>query len=395
MLEHLAAKAAEYGYEVQEDRAGNLLCRHPEAKVTLQAHYDMVCIGKAPEIALKEDAGQLKADASTLGADNGIGMAMMLALMETGKAVDCLFTADEEIGLIGARALELPLRTPYLLNLDSEEEGEIMIGCAGGVDLNVSLPLERSREIRYCYEVVTEGFPGGHSGVDIDKAIPNAIKELAVQLYDNHMELVSFKGGERRNAIAKAATAIAAASVPIEAEGFKSMGRMTVDVIGADLVRMLHGFAHGVRAYDTALGIVQTSINLAQVETMATYAQITLSARSMSTPGLRRIESETKAYFEAFGASVKSEGFYPPWEPEENSFVGRVKAVYETVYGKDAVLGAIHAGLECGILKEHAPQMQMASIGPTIRYPHSTREQVDLQSVDRVFEVVKRVVSAL
>ena len=168
MLAHLKRQAAAFGYEAYTDAAGNLLCAHPEAVLTLQAHYDMVCIGDAPELVLEETEGWLHARNSTLGADNGMGMAMMLSLMEEGAAVDCLFTSDEEIGLVGARALALPLKTPALLNLDSEAFGEITIGCAGGVDLNVMLPLRRSAAERYCYETTAEGYPGGHSGVDID-----------------------------------------------------------------------------------------------------------------------------------------------------------------------------------------------------------------------------------
>ena len=395
MLEYLEKKAAEYGYATEIDAAGNLLCSRADSKVTLQAHYDMVCIGSAPGIETVTEEGWLKAKDSTLGADNGMGIAMMLALMETGAAMDALFTADEEIGLIGARVLGLKLKTPYLLNLDSEEEGEITIGCAGGVDLNVSLPITRSKKRMLCYEVVAEGYPGGHSGVDIDKAIPNAIKELAAALYGEGTSIVSLVGGERRNAIAKKAVAVAASSEPVELDGWKPLGHRSCEVIDTDLVRILHGFAHGVRAFNAELGIVQTSINLAQVETREDTVEITLSARSMNETQLRRIESETAAYFEAFGAKVRSEGFYPPWEPEENAFVAQVKSVYEAVFDSRIRIVAIHAGLECGILKEHAPTVQMASIGPTIRFPHSTRETVDLQSVERVFEVVKTLLTAL
>ena len=132
MRAFLMRSARAYGYEVSTDDAGNLLCSASDAEVTLQAHYDMVCIGRAPELSLYEEEGWLHATESTLGADNGMGMAMMLALMEEGVSVDCLFTADEEIGLMGVRALALPLKTAFLLNLDSEAFGEITIGCAGG-----------------------------------------------------------------------------------------------------------------------------------------------------------------------------------------------------------------------------------------------------------------------
>jgi len=394
MLSYLTIQAQRSGYEVQSDAAGNLLCTHPAATITLQAHYDMVCIGSAPLLELTESDGWLRAQDSTLGADNGMGMAMMLALMEEGAAVDCLFTSDEEVGLVGARALSLPLKTPYLLNLDSEEYGEITVGCAGGVDLNVTLPLRRETRELYCYEAVAEGYPGGHSGVDIDKNIPNAIKELASVLDALGGSVVSLTGGERRNAIAKKAVATVAFDAPVEHPALKALGRQSCAVITDNIVKMLHAFAHGVRAYNTQLGIVQTSINLAQVATTDETLQIKLSARSMSEAELRQCESETIAYFELFGAAVQSDGFYAPWEPEETGFVRTVREAYESVSGTGVSVGAIHAGLECGIIREHAPAMQMASVGPTIRFPHSTRECVDLESVGRVFEVVKRVITS-
>lgn len=394
MKAYLVRESAASGYEVQTDDAGNILCTHPDANVTLQAHYDMVCIGRAPVIETEEKDEWLSADDATLGSDNGMGMAMMLCLMREGAAVDCLFTADEEVGLIGARALALPLKTPYLLNLDSEAYGEIMIGCAGGVDLNVSLPLRHFTAQRYCYEVSVEGLPGGHSGVDIDRGIPNAIKELCAALHEHDLRLVALKGGERRNAIAKKAVAVVASETPIECDDFHYIGHQKCRCIENGITAMLHGFAHGVRSYDTALGIVDTSINLAQAETMAKTLEIKLSARAMHEDALLRLESETRAYFESFEATVVSEGFYPPWEPEQNAFVALVRSAYERVSAAPVRIGAIHAGLECGIIKEHAPGMQMASVGPTILFPHSTRERVDVKSAEAVFDVVRAVIAS-
>lgn len=393
MRGYLRERAEAYGYTLTEDAAGNLLCAHPDASVTLQAHYDMVCIGAAPVLELVEEEGWLRAEGSTLGADNGMGMAMMLALMEEGAPVDALFTADEEIGLIGARALALPLKTPFLLNLDSEAFGEITIGCAGGVDLEVTLPLAFDAAEGYGYEVVAEGYPGGHSGVDIDKGIPNAIKELAARLHAlPGSRLVRFDGGERRNAIAKRASAVIVSQTPLHDEKLLPLGRGPYRAAEGDIVRMLHGFAHGVRGWNGRLGVVQSSINLAEVTTEEDLLHITLSARAMGERDLRRLAEETQVYFEAFGATVKQEGYYAPWEPEEEAFVTHVRAVYEAVAERPVQSVALHAGLECGIIKKQFPSMQMASIGPTIVAPHSTRERVDLESVEQVFEVVKRII---
>ncbi len=391
MKAYLLKMAGQYGYEVLSDEAGNILCRKQGAVITLQSHYDMVCIGKAPTLQLKEKEGWLYANDSTLGSDNGIGMAMMLSLMEEGAVVDALFTADEEVGLLGARALELPLDTPYLLNLDSEDEGIVTIGCAGGVDIIATLPMTMETRTLFCYEIESSGYPGGHSGVDIDKNIPNAIKELSAQLADlEKCFLVSFEGGERRNAIAKRSVAVIGFKEKQAIEGAKILGYQDVEVTQQNIISMLHAFAHGVRNFNSELHIVQTSINLAMVEQAEQMITIHLSARSMDIHELKRLESETVTYFESFGAMVETEGFYSPWEPEQSGFVKQVAVISEEVLGS-AEVGAIHAGLECGIIKEKFSQMQMVSIGPTIRYPHSTRECVDLASVERVFAVVKKI----
>ena len=391
MKAYLIEKAGEYGYEALDDRAGNILCRKNGAVITLQSHYDMVCIGKAPVLKFEERDGWLYAKDSTLGADNGIGMAMMLSLMEEGAVADMLFTADEEIGLLGARALALPLKTSFLLNLDSEDEGVVTIGCAGGVDIIVSLPIVSKSRVLFCYEIEKSGFAGGHSGVDIDKNIPNAIKELAALLDSfEDMFLISFEGGERRNSIAKHAVAVVGFEQERTIAGAKPLGRRDVEAVEPGLVPMLHAFAHGVRSFNRKLNTVQTSINLAIVEQNEKEFRIHLSARSMDRDELLQLQKETIAYFENFGGSVKTEGFYAPWEPESGTFVKEVIRISHKVLGS-AEAGAIHAGLECGIIKEKFPHMEMASLGPTIRYPHSTRECVDLASVDRIFSVVKKI----
>ncbi len=397
MHSYLEAYGRRCGYEVSSDSAGNILCSKEGASVTLQAHYDMVCIGEAPNLELTEEAGWLHAKESTLGADNGMGMAMMLALMEEGRVADFLFTADEEIGLIGARALQVGLQTPYLLNLDSEEEGIVTIGCAGGVDIEARLPIVREHKELYCHEVEVSGLPGGHSGVDIDRGIANAIKELAALLASHeNAALVSIKGGERRNAIAKHAIAVVATQEPTAIKGLKALGRQSIEVIrdSEALIRMLDGFVHGVRDLDETLGIVETSINLAQVESRDDGLLIHLSARSMSKESLEVLEEETMAYFSAYGCAVIAEGFYTPWRPEETPFAQKVLDVTKRVFPK-ATFGAIHAGLECGIIKEHFPKMEMASIGPNILYPHSTREKVEIASVQAVYESVKKIVDGV
>ena len=195
LFEYLKSFARERGYEIQTDEAQNILISKGTPKLCLQAHYDMVCIGKAPEIKIYEEDGWLKAEESSLGADNGMAIAMMLQLMDEGAVLEFLLTSDEEIGLIGANALSFDLRSTMMLNLDSEDEAEVYIGCAGGVDIIATKPYALIKDNRPAYRVTVSGLSGGHSGVDIDKDIPNALKLLAGYLKDQKIGLVSIEGG--------------------------------------------------------------------------------------------------------------------------------------------------------------------------------------------------------
>jgi len=397
MRDYLETEGKRLGCEVRCDAAGNVLWRRERAVATLQAHYDMVCIGDVDVPHLYEEAGWLKARGSTLGADNGIGMAMMVELAREGAPVDCLFTADEEVGLLGARALELPLREVPMLNLDSEEEGVVTIGCAGGVDIAAEMASSSHPMEGYGYRFEVSGLPGGHSGVDIDKGIPNAIKELA-RLLDASMHVAELSGGERRNAIPKAARALIVTETPLGElpEGAVPLGRGTWEVLeqSAPLVGMLKDFGHGVRRLDEALGIVHTSINLAQIEAGSGGISVHLSARSMEGASLRELEAQTLKDLSGYGFAVRSEGFYEPWPPERTPFARKVFEVSREILGTSD-LGAIHAGLECGVIRERYPAIDMASIGPNIVAPHSTAERLEIASVGRIMEVVRGVIAAL
>lgn len=398
---YIMDEAERFGYEVSCDKAGNVLCSHPKARLILQAHYDMVCIGRAPELELYEENGWLKAKESSLGADNGIGVAMMLALMSEKKRVSCLFTADEEVGLLGAQGLELKIKERLMLNLDTEEEGYVYIGCAGGSDVIATkrLRFEKIDEEVLSYEILVDDLPGGHSGVDIHKNIPSAIKKLASYLVHIPHYLISIEGGERRNSIPKRARAVI--SVPsgvmldIGADGVeikkleKRYDRMIVQ--GHRVSEMIHAFAQGVRSMNSELGIVQNSINLALIETDEKEMLVTLSARSMDSEELLLLVDETLTFFRAFEFTARSEGSYPAWKPEVNDFALQVQKVCQKHFEK-ADFMAIHAGLECAVLKSHAPHLQIASIGPTIHEPHSSRESVQIASVERVYRALEEIV---
>lgn len=402
MKDYIKAFALRLGYEVFEDSYGNVLCRKGEPKICLQAHYDMVCIGETDTIELVREHNILKAKNSTLGADNGMGMALMFQAMEENENLECLFTADEEVGLIGASHFEMQLKASRLLNLDSEEEGEVCIGCAGGVDVIATLDLQyeplKSNDV--LYEISAVDFPGGHSGVDIDKNIPSAIKVLARELARHpHVKLVFIEGGERRNSIPKSAIAIVASSEPIalyderlhvkHASSTKTRESL---VNSAKIIKTLDAFAQGVREWNKDLGIPSVSINLGVLSYKDNVLRIDCAARAMDDDDLKQLAGESISFFEVAGFNAREEGFHAAWKPEIGAFSARVKMVMEKVY-KEVPYKAIHAGLECGVLiasQKHA--IEAVSIGPTIRYPHSLREECDLDSVEKISHILREII---
>lgn len=397
LFDFLINFAEQRRYGTETDSAKNILISKGSPKLCLQAHYDMVCMGKAPQIEIYEENGVLKAKDSSLGADNGMAIAMMMQLMDEGAELEFLITADEEIGLIGANALAFELQSAHMLNLDSEDEAEVYIGCAGGVDITASLQDEYIDGLGQCYEVAVKGLVGGHSGVDIDKNIPSAIKVLGEYLHEENVtQLVTMVAGERRNSIPANAVAIVYSETPLENRGDVTARvlKETPQVLkeGGKALELIQAFKHGVHRHNEAFGIPDTSVNLAIITTDEKGGLlIETSARAMSADGLTEISSETVALFESYGFEVKLEDKYPSWKPDVTDFTELVNEEMEKVFGQ-STLKAIHAGLECGVIAEKYPKMKFASIGPTIRYPHSTREEVELASVDRTCEVVKKVI---
>ena len=394
----LAEHGRERGYRVEVDGADNILIFRGRPRLCLQAHYDMVCMGKAPRIETYEEGGWLKAHDASLGADNGVAVAMMMALMDSALALEFLLTADEEVGLVGAKALEFPLYSDYMLNLDFEDEAEVCIGCAGGADIRASRSETQLTGEGQCYELSVKGLPGGHSGVDIDKGIPSAIKLLGTYLYENGIDqLAAFHGGERHNAIPANAVAIVRSSVPLEAKGEVRVRPLQEQPLilseGQKLIDLIYHFVQGVREMDTVLGIPRSSINLAIVTADGeSDTVIECSARAMDEEALHALTAESVALFERFGFVTRLHDTYPAWKPETNAFAALVGRHMEKVFGHSRIM-AIHAGLECGILSQKYPDIQFASIGPTIRYPHSSREMVNLKSVEDTYAVLGRIVS--
>ncbi|ACZ12363.1 M20/M25/M40 family metallo-hydrolase [Sulfurospirillum deleyianum] len=402
MREFIRRFAIGCGFVVEEDAIGNLLCHKGEPKLCLQAHYDMVCIGEVERIEIVEDKGVLKAKNSTLGADNGMGMAIMFWTMERHAHLECLFTVDEEVGLIGAMHLALPLKASKLLNLDAEEAGEIYIGCAGGVDVIATLPLtfEPLKSTDTLYEIRAFDFQGGHSGVDIDKKIPSAIKALGYELLGQEgLRIVALGGGERRNAIPRSAWAVVATEKSLHVKD-KRLGiqplltsEYTHSIVESKaIIKALGAFAQGVREWDRNLDIPSMSINLGTLTYEQNALRIACAARAMDDENLAILANETDAFFHALGFEVKQEGWHGAWKPEVSIFARDVQESMQLFF-PHAPFKAIHAGLECGeLIASQHKKIEAVSIGPTIRYPHSLNEECDIASVYHTASVVEAII---
>ncbi len=391
-------------YICKIDDANNILYykENGNPDICLQSHYDIVCLedDKIPELI--EEDGLLKAKDSTLGADNGIGCAYMLALMEDNVDVELLFTCDEEIGLIGANNITLELKSKKMLNLDSEAQGEICIGCAGGVDIfaiNNKGEYLKNKEGKDLYEINISNLDGGHSGVDIDKNIPNALKLIVKTIKECGGELLDLSGGERINSIPKSAKAIIVSST----QPIASHENMTITKVDSqtqhykrldpNIIDFLYIFANGVRAFDKELGVVLNSINLAIVTNTIEGLRIELSARSMDNEELDNLKKETVTLLGMFGFETSTDGKYPAWKPVNSQFAQDVLKTYKQII-PDTTLNAIHAGLECAIFKEKYPDIDVCSIGPNIYFPHSNRENCEISSVVKIYEVIRKVVNS-
>ncbi len=394
-----------HNYICKVDDAKNILCYKEDQipHICLQSHYDMVCLedGKIPTIIEKD--GYLHALESTLGADNGIGCAYMLALMSDNVNCEFLFTSDEEIGLIGANNLTLPLQAKYMLNLDSEEEGRICIGCAGGVDIfgtisnSKLVPNDTNKQL---YEISIDNLQGGHSGVDIDKDIPNALKLISLTIKECDGDLIDLNGGERINSIPKKAKAIIATDKipnPIHENMKISLvkgGSEHYKKIDNSVIDFLSLFHNGVREFEEELNIPKTSINLSIIETSLDNLKISLSARSMDNYELEKIKNFTKQELISFGFEVTTNGKYPAWKPETNDFSKTVLEIYKK-HNHEATFEAVHAGLECAIFKDKYQDILVTSIGPNIYFPHGNREKCEISSVYRVFQILQEIIQTI
>ncbi len=448
--DYVIAVAERNGLAWERDEVGNIVVRKPASPgheqadtVVLQGHLDMVCeknsdvehdFTKDP-IEVDRDGDWLVAKGTTLGSDNGIGVAAALAVLEDKSLVhgpiECLFTVDEETGLTGASHLKPGFITgKKLINLDSEEEGVFFIGCAGGGDNEVSLPVRRDSGVEGVkLRVGVSGLRGGHSGIDIDKGRGNAIRWVARMVYELNKQvpvrLVSVEGGNKRNAIPREAWAVIV--VPADArkkaeellqKSFEALrfeykavetdATLTVEEAGASpaplasdsqrkVFGLLLGFPHGVLAMSQEMpGLVETSNNLAVVRTTDEEVRISLSSRSSIMSALNATRDAIRALAEMAGARVEQGGGYPAWTPNlQSPLLKTMKAIYKELFGKEAEAKAIHAGLETGIIGEKVPGIDMVSMGPQIEHPHSPDERVHIPSVERFWKLLVKVLEAL
>ena len=400
-IKYMQNLSTKLGYICLVDDYKNILCKkeNSTAKLAFQSHYDIVCLSDncVPQIVQNDDI--LSAVDSTLGSDNGIGCSYMIALMYENYDGEFLFTSDEEIGLIGANNLQLPLNAPYMLNLDSEEEGEICIGCAGGVDIfgeNSNKKIIPNIDNLDLYEISISKLQGGHSGVDIDKNIPNGIKLIAQTIKECDGKLLDINGGERINSIPVNVKAIIASkSTPVASHENMIIEKIDtksehLNIFDEKIIDFIYDFENGVRAMNEELKVVQNSINLAIIKTGIDGIKIELSARSMDNVELNNLKNETVKMLENYNFKVTTNGKYPAWKPDINEFTSKVLEIYKE-FNKNASLEAIHAGLECAIFKDKYSHIKVASIGPTIKFPHSRKEQVSIKSVENVYKVIKEI----
>lgn len=428
-----------------EDREGNLVVRVPASPgceaaptVVIQGHMDMVC-EKTPEsdhdftkdpIISHREGDWLTATDTTLGADNGIAIAYMLALVDdtslTLPPLELLFTVDEETGLNGAKRLEPSfIKGRILINLDSEDEGIFTIGCAGGLDTTMEQSFDRQDRPANSatLKIVVGGLKGGHSGIDIHKHRGNANKILARSIGQlgevGPVRLVSINGGTRKNAIPRDAQAlicvdeadesnmlemVAQTALAIQAEYAHSDEALFIkasSVSEADapalvldrestdrILRMMLALPDGVFHMSAELeGAVDTSSNLATVTLDGGHLVLLSSQRSASISRLDEVTTTVHATANLAGASIKDHDRYPPWQPRMDSLLlRRSKETYQAIYGREPVIQVIHAGLECAVIGDIFPGMDMISFGPTIRNPHSPDERILIPSIIMVWD---------
>ncbi len=447
IAEYVVSVGKRLGLQTEKDKFGNIVIRKPATPgkenlktVVLQGHIDMVCeknrdvehdFDKDP-IYPYIDGDWVKAKGTTLGADNGIGVACALAVLESKDIehgpLECLFTLDEETGLTGASSLKKNwLKADILINMDSEDLGTLFIGCSGGKNTAATFKakLEKAPRNYSAYELKVAGLKGGHSGLEIHVGRGNAVKILnrAIWSYsqENNIRLAEINGGNKHNAIPREAFAVVlvpkndekkfkkfvakydetvkAEYVSVEPDLVVSMEKHSAPEKVIDektqkhLLNALYAIPHGVIKMSNDIpGLVETSTNLAVVETKGKNVNIVTSQRSPVYSENVDITNMVSSVLKLAGAEISYGDGYPGWAPDIHSDILKVfKSTFTKMYGKEPEVTAIHAGLECGIIKEKYPDMDMISFGPTMRDVHSPAEKLQISTVPEFFNQLKTV----
>ncbi len=444
--------AKKLGLEAKKDRFGNVVARKPasaglegKGTICLQGHLDMVCEKNADKvhdftkdpIELVRKGNVIMADGTTLGADNGIAVATNLAIMEDRSLrhgpLEFLFTVDEETGLTGASNLGKDLLvSKTLLNLDSEEEGAIYVGCSGGRDTlgTWKMKFERAPGGTVAHRLSVKGLRGGHSGLEIDKGRGNAIKiigRVLIALSDLGVRISKIDGGNKRNAIPRETEAVLAIPKAKIAQAKKIVGSYN-DMVRAEfatvekdlaitltpeqaskkltvipkaaqklILQTIAALPHGVTKMSADIpGLVETSTNVAVINTTAKAVVLATSQRSSVASEIDEICQTVSAVFELGGARAETSDGYPGWKPDLNSAILKTaRTTYKSLFGKEPEVKAIHAGLECGIIGERVPGMDMISFGPTLEGVHSPDEKIYIDTVEKFWKFLLSILSSV
>ncbi len=442
---------ANLGLEVIEDEVGNVIIKKPATSgmenrktIVMQSHLDMVHQKNndtdfdfdTQGIEMKIEGDWVKANGTTLGADNGLGVATIMAILESTAivhpAIEALFTIDEETGMTGAMGLKGGLLTgEILLNLDTEEDDEIGVGCAGGVDVTATRTYkqEETPEFKKGYTITVKGLQGGHSGMEIITGLGNANKIMNRLLFDGFenfgLRISEINGGSLRNAIPRESTAIVAIDAVHEAAFLSEMNALAETIkienktlepdftvvieasetpefimdlgIQEGITRALYSALNGVYRMSADIpGLVETSNNIARVIIKDGAIKIGCLTRSSVESAKLDLANVLRATFELTGCEVELSGDYPGWTPNMDSSILKVlSSLYEKLNGEKAHVAACHAGLECGILGQNYPDMEMISFGPTIKGAHSPDERASISSAKKywnfVLEILKEI----
>ncbi|AGB29536.1 aminoacyl-histidine dipeptidase [Prevotella dentalis DSM 3688] len=452
MIAYLKEFGRKRGLETLVDETGNVIIRKPASKgyeqravTVLQSHMDMVCDKLVDvDFDFHKDAIQtyvegdwLHAKGTTLGADDGIGVAIELALLDSDDLehgpIECVFTRDEETGLTGAFGMKAGFMTgDYLINLDSEDEGQIFVSCAGGINTTATFRFEREKapERHFFIEASLKGLNGGHSGDDIDKKRANAIKLMARFLYMQQekldLRLAQWNSGKMHNAIPRDGKIVFAVpadrkeqvradwnvfTAGVEDEFHVTDKNMVWNMESAEaqpvmpktvsvgLIRAVQAMDNGVLAMcqDEALAsMVETSSNVASVQSSEGEVVVVASQRSNVMSNLRNMADSVKAVFQLAGAEVVQNDGYPAWKMNPDSKLVKVTVdAYRKLFGKEPQVKGIHAGLECGLFSEKYPHLDMVSFGPTLRCVHTPDERLSIPTVqmvwDHLLEILKNI----